>query len=438
MIMIQEKVGTHGRDHARRLGHTLLATVIALASAAATAPLHADDMDDQFSAALQALEADRLKTARELLETILSGNPDMHRARLELSRAHYLAMDYDAARAQAQQVLDDPNTPPSVRTTVLAFLAQIDEDEKKLAVRHTWKPSLYFGLMYDDNVNVGPQQDVIQIGGTPFAVTTGREDTAFVINPGISHTYNPGRRFAAGEHTGLLLWQSSASAYYRSYFDENDFNLGLLTLRTGPAWVVPRHWRAAIGLQADQIWLGDGRLALLTSLNPSVQWQLGSSTEFGVEGVLTRRDYNRSIDSEREGWYKWAGLTLGRYFFGKQLAVKGGAGYFRFDTDDAAERFASRGPDLYLGAVAQAWTNGSLFAKVGYRGYDYRGLEPGFPEPRDEDEWRYTLGFQHAFKAGPLDQWTLIGNWTQTDNDSNVPIYDYRRNQVSLGLTRTF
>jgi len=86
----------------------------------------------------------------------------------------------------------------------------------------------------------------------------------------------------------------------------------------------------------------------------------------------------------------------------------------------------------------QAWENGSVIAKVGYRNYDFKGLEPGFPNPRDEDEWRYTLGFQHNFKSGALNNWALIGNWTHTENDSNVPIYDYSRDQISLGLSRKF
>jgi hypothetical protein len=433
--MIQEKPY---RIYGKRV--TALAAAAIAMFWALTAPVatYAEDLQEQFSAALQAIEEDRLETARRLLDAILTGNPSMHRARLELARALYLSMDYEAARAQAQQVLDDPNTPPSVRTTVLAFLAQIDEDEKQLAVRHVWTPSIYLGLMHDTNVNVGPNQDVIQIGGTQFAVTRSQEDLAFVINPGLSHTYNPGKRFQAGENAGYFLWQSSVNTYYRGYLEEDDFSLGLLTLRTGPAWVVPRHWRAAIGLQADQIWLGDGRLALYTSLNPSINWQIGDTREFGLEGVVTRRDYNKEEDDDREGWYKWAGATLGQYFFDQKLAIKGGAGYFHFDTDDDADRFAHEGPDLFLGGVAQAWQNGSVFARVGYRKYDFEGLEPGFPDPRDEDEWRYTLGFQHNFTSGVLDKWALTGNWTHTDNDSNVPIYDYDRDQISLGLSRNF
>ncbi len=392
----------------------------------------------QFAAALQAIDEDRLKTARTLLDGILTSNPSMHRARLELARAQYLSMDYDSARREAQRVLDDPNTPASVRTTVLAFLAQIDEDEKEFGVRQKWTPSLYVGMMYDTNVNVGPNQDVIEIGGTRFSVEKNHHDFAAVINPGVTHTYNPGYRFDWGEHSGLILWQSSLNGYYRRYLDETDFNLGVLTARTGPVWVVPRHWRASIGLQGDQIWLGDGRLAFFTSLNPAITWQFGDATEFGLEGVLTRRAYNRDRDSVREGWYKWIGATLGQYFLGQKLAVKGGAGYFWFDTDDDAERFACDGPDLFLGVVAQAWTNGSVFARIGYRNFQFEGGEPGFPNPRDEDEYRYIVGFQHNIKSGLLSKWALSGNWTHTKNDSNVPIYDYDRDQFSLGLSRSF
>ena len=57
---------------------------------------------------------------------------------------------------------------------------------------------------------------------------------------------------------------------------------------------------------------------------------------------------------------------------------------------------------------------------------------------RDDDEYRYTLGFQHDFRSGVLNHWSLQGSWLYTDNHSNVAIYDYERHQVSLGLWRRF
>ena len=93
-------------------------------------PLLADELQDDFDQAMQAVDQNKLRTARERLTSLLTTNPSLSRARLELARVYYLSEDYPKAREEAQRVADDPNTPPAVRATVLAFLAQIDADQK--------------------------------------------------------------------------------------------------------------------------------------------------------------------------------------------------------------------------------------------------------------------------------------------------------------------
>lgn len=416
------------------------AIVISFFCATVSAEEPADEaLEEQFSIGMDALEHDRLETAREAFSSILSHNPGLHRARLELARVYYLSQDYEQARREAQTVLNDPNTPVHVRTTLLAFLAQIERDEKQVKKRHTWTPTIYLGFMHDSNVNVGPNRDVVNIGGTPFQLSDSskeRRDTAFVVNPGIAHTYNPDKTFTLAEHSGFFLWQSQLSGYYRRYFDETDFNLGVITLSTGPALVVPRHWRAGIGLQADQIWLGDGRLALFASVNPNVTWQFGDSTELTLDGIVTRRHYSQKRDAESDGWYRAASVSMGQYFNNRKFGVQGGAGYSRFDAKGG--RFSHRGPDAFLGGIAQLWQDGSVYARAGYRKYDYRGDEPGFGMARDDDEYRYTVGFQHAIQRGPLASWALLGSWIHTNNNSDVPIFEYDRDQFNLGISRAF
>ncbi len=413
--------------------------VLFSALAASAGALAATDIQSRFEEAVQAIEQDRLGTARKTLQDLLQGNPSLHRARLELARAYYLSENYAQARLEAQRVLDDPDTPPAVRTTVLAFLAQIDADEKRYAQRHHWTPSIYAGLMYDSNVNIGPTRDVIDIGGLPYGVlpdSQEQSDGAWVVNPAISHIYNPGSQFQSGEHTGSFIWQTDASAYYRGYFDETDFNFGVLTLRTGPAWIVPRYWRAWIGLQADQIWLDDDSLALFSSINPGFTWEINRDTEITLEGAVTDRHYWESADNGREGWEQMGRLTGTRYFNDRKLALQGGVGYTNFDADD--DRFAYHGPEIFAGVIAGAWTNGTIFARIGYRKFDFDGTEPLFNVARDDDETRYTAGFQHDFRSGALSGWALQGNWIYTDNRSNVAIYEYDRHVVNLGLARSF
>jgi hypothetical protein len=430
------------QDRTRR-GLRTLAVVIGLVSSISTgvAQESPDEIQGRFDEALRAIGADRLRTARETLEALLAGNPSLHRARLELARVYYLQQDYASARREAQRVLDDPETPASVRTTLLAFLAQIDADEKRQAVRHQWAPSVYGGLMYDSNVNIGPSKDVIDIGPLAGAVVSPesrpQEDLAWVINPAISHVYNPGVRIESGEHTGSFLWQTDLGAYYRGYLDETDFNLGVLTLRTGPAWVVPRRWRAWVALQGDQVWFGGDSLALFSALNPGITWAVGANTEITVQGAVSNRHYWESAEDGRDGWETEGAIALTRYFNRRSVALQAGVGYSDFDADE--DRFGYGAPEAHIGVIAEAWPGGIVYGRVGYTNYDFDSTEPLFPGiSRDDDEWRYAAGFEHRFTAGLLEDWALQGSWIYNDNESNVPIFEYDRHVVNLGLARSF
>jgi len=410
---------------------------LALGLAAFT--VSADEVQDQFDAAMQAVEQEQFRTARNQLQSVLAVNPSLSRARLELARVYYLTMDYDQARVEAQRVLDDPNTPPGVRTTVLAFLAQIDADQQRQGARHQWIPSIYMGTLYDSNVNVGPSSDIIDIGGTPFDVLPeSREQGAFgaVISPGVVHTFNPGVQFDAGEKRGAFLWQSELSAYGRAYLDESDYSFGVLTASTGPVWVVPGSWIAGINLEGNQIFLGQESLAFFTSLNPNISWQAGNSTEITLDAIVTNRHYWDEDEEQRDGWFEGATALVTHYVADGKVGLQGGVGIAHFDAD--VEYLSYTGPDLLAGLLYQSWVGGLVYAQVNYRGYDFDGTEPGFGYSRDDDEWRYTLGFQHDFQDGPLLGWALLGSYIYTDNDSNVPLYTYQRNEVSLGLWRSF
>ncbi|MEN8801240.1 MAG: tetratricopeptide repeat protein, partial [Thiogranum sp.] len=83
------------------------------------------ELEAQFREGMEALNDDRLKSAIRAFSRILDTEPELHRARLELALAYHRSMRYEDAEKLAQEVLDDPNTPPEVRVTVLAFLAQV-------------------------------------------------------------------------------------------------------------------------------------------------------------------------------------------------------------------------------------------------------------------------------------------------------------------------
>lgn len=396
-------------------------------------------IDRLFAEAMEALDKDDLRTARRRFQAIVNGNPALHRARLELARVYYLSLDYDKARAETQTVLDDPNTPDEVRTTLLAFLAQIDKDHQDLERRHRLSATVYLGAVYDSNVNVGPDRDTVEINGSTLALndaSSERDDLGVVTSLGLNHVFSPGSTFELGERSGFFLWQSQANLYYRRYLDEDSFHLGVLTARTGPAWVVPRYWRAGIGLQLDHIRLGGEQLALFTSLNPNIAWQWGTQWELSVDTVITRRDYHDSDNAPRDGDYLAASLAASRFFDSYNLGLQAGIGYASFDAD--ADRFSHSGPDAFATVTASPFDDTSVYARITWRRYDFDGLEPLFNRSRDDDELRYSLGFEQDMRDTWLAGWTLLGSWVLTDNHSNVEIFDYDRQQINIGLSKAF
>ena len=106
----------------------------------------ADEAQDRFDEAMAALDADRVYEARQQLSQLISDHPTLYRARLELARANYLTRDYDAAEEQVLKVLEDPDVPASVRTTLLAFLAQIRDDRLTFKTPHHWGGYVYTAL----------------------------------------------------------------------------------------------------------------------------------------------------------------------------------------------------------------------------------------------------------------------------------------------------
>ncbi|MBI5040885.1 MAG: tetratricopeptide repeat protein [Gammaproteobacteria bacterium] len=426
---------------------TLYAAMLAAAFMTGVVPVQAaeqaKDEEALFEEGMQALDDDRLKTAMKAFQSILSQQPGLHRARLELAVAYYRSLQYAEARKLAQTVLDDPQTPPEVRVTVLAFLAQIQKDEAAMAVRHEFNPSISAGFMYDSNVNVGPSSDLVE--GNPQLVllpgSQAQSDNALVLAAGLAHRFQPGKTYQFGEQTASFLWQSQVSLYDRAYNDMDDFDLTILTGSTGPALIVLNHWRANLALNVDRIWLGGSELAVFTSLNPAVTWQFNNG-ELTWDATVTDRSYDNDAstlqggDGGREGTYAATGVTLGRYFNNRKIAGQVGAHVLDFSADE--DRYGNNGYELLAGVIVKAWPNGTVFARANYRDVEYDAIDPGFAEARDEQEERFSAGFQHDIKAGYLEKWTVNGGIQYTDNKSNISIYEYDRRQITLNLGRTF
>ncbi|MDT8403609.1 hypothetical protein [Sulfuriflexus sp.] len=400
----------------------------------------AEDPEVSFKEAMQARESGDILGSIEILESIITHEPLLHRARLELAVAYYRAIQYEEAEREAQRVLDDPETPDAVRLSIIAFLAQIRADSARFAAtRHEFHPFISVGYLHDTNVNIGPSSDVVNIGATALRVAPGsvpQSDNAVTLAAGFSHTFKTGKLVNIANKSAAFLWQSQAAMYTRQYEELANFNLDVTSLSTGPAFIVPRYWRGNVSFRLDNIELGHDRLALYTSILPSITWLLNETTDLTLSASLADRDFYQTIDKGRDNVYREIGISLGKRYMNDRVAILVGLNLFEESADN--DVFSRDGTQIFAGVNWNAWENGSLYANYRQRDYKHDAPEPLFNEKRDEREERFAIGASHEFKDGLLNKWVLNGSYTNTDNVSNVDIYDFDREVVSATLSRTF
>lgn len=401
-----------------------------------------DPVQAKFLKAMEERDKGNLYEALDIFSNILTNQPLLHRARLELAVTFYRLYDYEEARRQAQQVLDDPSTPANVRVTILAFIAQIDKDAAGItAQKHYWRPTAALGWMHDTNVNAGPDSEIVNtdIGIAQLSPgATARSDSAVLLIGSLNHRYQPGKTFRAGKKNAVLLWQSQASYYRRDYFDEHDFDLDVATIGTGPAFVAIGAWRANLNLQVDYIGLGGDELAWFYSILPSFTKQYrNGSIEWTLDGTITERDYRRDVDAGRDNTYYALQFSVGKRFnIPSKLNIQIGGSVFTEDAD--TDQWTNDGHEIYLGASIEPWTDGNIYGRINETNAYYDGPADGFTTNREDRETRYTAGISHTFRYRWLDEWTLTGNFIRTENSSNASTYDYDREQVSVLLSKTF
>lgn len=416
----------------------VLAAACAWIHTALAAPLSTSvDDEAQYRQGLYQRETGQPYTAIETLETLLTGNPTLNRARLELAVAYYRTLNFTEARAQAQKVLDDPQTPDAVRLSVLSFLKKLElEEAQTFGKPHKLDTNLSVGLLHDSNVNAGPDNAVLPGGFVLNPGATAQADWGYTAQGSLTHTWQYGAPVRLGEATGRLGWTSQAALFYRGYNRETDYNLGVLTLATGPTLIVGTSTRANLNGQLDALTLGGHDLALYSSLSPSISWRLGQSAELALDTQWVYRDFHRSEDAGRSSRYRALGLGFGDLYNQNRLAVQ--LGIRLFDENAHDSRYTNDGLEAFLSLRQRVWAGIDLFARGAWRHSTYDGVEPLYGQARKEIERRIELGASHQFQDGWLDKWALSGTVTHIHNDANLSIYRYNRDLVQVTLGRSY
>jgi hypothetical protein len=425
--------------------HLLLAVISTLALSqqafASEAIVVADATSDtaveqQFAQGMSLREAGDYDAAIAAFQGVLSSEPSLGRARAELAVSYLRALNFSAARAEAEKVLADPNTPDVVKLNMQYFLDEMEKQSKP----HVFTPYITFGLGHDTNINAGPSSSIINLGGGQVG-TLGSGASPLsrnynMLNIGLAHRYLSPTPITAFGRSAAYVWQSNVSYYRNDYFNSGDFDLDVLSASTGPLAIVAEHWRMGVDFTYDYIQLGHDKLADIYGVAPTVTWNVSKNTDITLGAKFQKRKFNDSVAAGRDSDYQSINLDAGRAFFNSKLTLQVGAGWFNESAD--VSRFSNDGYQLSAGANWHVAPNDSLYLKDAYKSSQFDGVEVLFNAARDEHENRATVGFNHRFVEKYVKDWTMDASINYTENDSNVSIYTYRRTQFGLNFGKYF
>jgi hypothetical protein len=347
----------------------------------------------------------------------------------------------EIAIAEAQKVLADPATPPNVRVSILAFIAQVQQNMKKMGKsRHYWSFPVSISYLHDSNVNAGP--DSYLLGDVTLTPDSGKKsDYGIVTVAGMNHTYRTTKSVALGNSPANLLWQSATSVYQRNYFDEKGSDFDVYTLRTGPTLISRGNWRANISLQEDFMRYGGENLAYFTYLLPSWTLHISDSLHTSVDVEISRRDYTQKIDQGRDSVFLSSRVSLGKTFLADKFSLFGGFQYFNENADD--KQYSTDGIDLFINGNWKIIKQSNAY--VLYNHTETRYDDPplpgtaGFDKSRDEISRIWTFGLNYTFNNfGVLTDWTIDGKLRRTKLYSNLDAYEYTRTETFFTLSHTF
>ena len=419
----------------------LAAVACAVASGGALAE-EPDPVQQMFEEAMDDRESGKIYDAIKIFENILATNPYLNRARLELAVAYHEASLYEKAIEQFQIVLDDPETPESVRLAILAYIGQLYSDELEPEGSHHFSQYAKAGLIYNSNINVVPGVGNIIVNGREFFLPS-EEISSFGsdIVLSASHRYRRKKPFNVDGARTTFEWQSQASLSSNLYTETSDFNLNILSADTGPAFISAGRWLGAIPLRIDYVNLGHSSLATAFSVNPYINFDLGNYRSILLESTLLTRSYADAINEPQDGNLVMAGAAYTTLLQTLDTGLEAG---FRLRNRSAEDdQFAYDGLTIYFSGYHSLNDESTIYLKANYRKFDYKAPDTIIDSTnmtliRNDDEITASVGYNRDIKDGFLTDWVINTEIAYTENKSNIDAYDYDRLLLALNISRYF
>jgi tetratricopeptide (TPR) repeat protein len=387
----------------------------------------AGNPDFDYVFGLAALDSGKADRATLALERVLAVQPNFAGARIDMARAYFALGDLTRSREEFRAVLAQ-NPPPAARSVIERYLQAIEERETAKRTLLTGFVELTLG--HDSNVNNSTSQTEVAVpalGNLVFTLdptNVKRSDGYSTVSAGaeVSHALTPGIGVFAG-----------AGGRYRANATEERFDTNSIDGRVGVALPGQRTLFRAM-LQGERFYLDHEANRTTRGIAADARYMLNPATF--LTGFAAKSAYRFEAPSLDVNDFDQvlAGLGVIRLFHEGRSAL---AATLLGGKENDIHGRADGDKDilgLRIGGNLNVLESLDLFASVGGQRGDYARENAAFQVTREDEQLDAVVGLAWRLSRA----WSLRPQVLYVRNDSNIPIYSYKRTDASLTLRYDF
>jgi len=379
----------------------------------------------------------------------LSDFPRWHRGRLELARLYFRHGNFQAARSNVKQVVQEVALPGQVKRNVLAFYRQILEAERRTILEPSkpkaptadiasqppqpkgWQLSgrLGFALGYDSNANTGPEDQDIGLNNLILRPEALEQSDHY---RSLQLALRADREVSIdGENKHSLQWRNRLYLFDRNYRQQARADLGSYRLYSGLSWRVSPNWRVATRLRLQQLRYDINARINQVGLEPSLTWTDGAH-RVRTHLLASQRRYRGEASRTKNGDLQELGIRYGYRFNSHWQGQVGGRW---IETNYRSDRYSYNAWEAEGQLNYRPSRDLMVWGQLRYRSSDYKGAEkPYYDDARDEQYLTTRVGARY-YVAPDLSLDLVLSGYR---NQANHKLHDYNRKQAELRLSWMF
>jgi outer membrane protein len=356
------------------------------------------------------------------------------RVNLELGLAYYLQSEQDQnykgfkkAKSYFITVKNKKDIPRDTLQKIEYHLKKIEQREE-YGYPKNWQINASAGYMYDSNANAGTTENTVLMFNLPFVLSEDAKETS-----DDAYKYSLGLNYAKTTDSNWQVFGNIGVAQ-TDYRNLNNFDLVSL-YSSGGIKYKKKNIIYSLPIAVNRLTVGhqDSYYNHTYGFNPSIAIEIGRNMVFNNQFVLQERRYKtvKTRDGNNITYRPNFKYYINQnHFFG----IGGNIGKDNAEDDINSNTAYGLSLEYYKLFFARV----SLYIAPYISKTNYKAKENAFDELREDRMYSLSSSLTYQFKGRRGFKPSLSLNYSFTKNDSNLPLYAYKRQQIGLELSAKY